>query len=251
MLRLAIILSLVGAAVTAQQRLSDAEVARAVQVGADGKHSDLISTCGATPSVLGDAPGDAAGGATTLGSFHSVTGFPGRLYDSGTYAVTVSTNVGRIAWLAADAKRLERTFTLADVGDDLRGPAIVVHVELDEPRPRPTGLAALSADHRDVDHRDLSGRDYDVAAVIHAVELRSRADPSKAQASISFATERVDWGRLLGRTVTGNRATATFDYAAVRSLPPGDLDVVVIALPGERRCKVGRGDREKLFRRSD
>ena len=229
MLRLAIILSVVGV-VASQQRLSDADVERAIQAGVHKKHNDLISTCGATPSVMGDVAADPAGGPDSLGTFRSITGFPGRVYYTGTYSVTVSTHVGRIAFLAANANRLSKTFTLADVGDDLRRSAIFVHVEPDRPRPR------------------LDDRDYDVAAVIDAVVLKSKSDPSKVLHPVSFTTESVEWGRLLGRTVTGNRATATFDYTAVRSLPPGDFDVVVITSPGERRCKVGRADREKLFR---
>jgi hypothetical protein len=245
MFRLAIILSVVGA-VASQQRLSDADVERAIQAGVNKKHNDLIATCGAAPPVSGDVAADSAGGRQTLGSFHSVTGFPGYLYSTGTYSVTVSTNRGRIAFLAAAASRLDKSFTLADVGDDLRGPAIFVHVEPDRPRQPGTSWvgSAAAGDREPV----LDGRDYHVAAVIDAVALKSKSDPSKLLQPVSFATERVEWGRLLGQAVTGNRATATFDYTAVRSLPPGDFDVVVITSPGERRCKVGRGDREKLFR---
>lgn len=132
MLRLAIIL-FVGA-VALQQRLSDSDVDRAIQAGVSQKHRDLISACAATPYVMGDVSKDPAGG-RTVGSY-PITGFAGHLYSTGTYAVTVSTNVGRIALLAATANRLQKTFTLADVGDDLRGPAIFVHVEPDKPRPR-------------------------------------------------------------------------------------------------------------------
>lgn len=228
MLRLAIVLSVVGA-VASQQRLSDADVERALQAGVNQKHRDLISTCGATPYVAENMEG-LGGGANSVGSMIGVTGPPGNLYSRGTYSVTVSTHVGRIALLAAAANRLQKTLTLADVGDDLRGPAVFVRVEPDKPRPR----------------QDY--RDYDVAAVIDALALESKSDPTKVLRSMSFTTEKVEWGRLAGQDVTGNRATATFDYTAVRSLPPGDFDVVVITSPGERRCRIGRGDRERVFR---
>ena len=234
MFRLAIILSVVGA-VASQQRLSDADVERALQAGVNKQYNDLISTCGATPYVAENLSeglrggGNSVGsGGNSLGNVNAVTGFPGHLYDTGTFSVTVSTHVGRIAFLAANATRLQKTFTLADVGNDLRGPAIFVHVEPDKPR--------------------MDDRDYHVAAVIDAVVLESKSDRSKVLRPVSLTSEQVEWGRLLGRTVTGNRAIATFAYNAVRSLPPADFDVVVITSPGERRCKVGRGDRERLFR---
>ena len=229
MLRLAIVLSVVGVAAS-QQRLSDADVERAIQAGVNQKHKDLMFTCGATPYVAEGMSVGLGCGANSVGNIIGVTGPPGNLYSRGTYSVTVSTHVGRIAFLAAATNRLQNTLTLADVGDDLRSPAIFVHVEPDKPRPR------------------LDYRDYDVAAVIDAVALESKSDPSKVVRPLSFTTEPVEWGRLAGKDVTGNRATATFDYTAVRSLPAGDFDVVVITSPGERRCKIGRGDREKVFR---
>jgi hypothetical protein len=33
----------------------------------------------------------------------------------------------------------------------------------------------------------------------------------------------------------------------VRELPAGDFDVVLVTQAGERRCKVGSGDRARLF----
>ena len=47
--------------------------------------------------------------------------------------------------------------------------------------------------------------------------------------------------------MSGNRAVAFFDYGTVKELPPGEFDIVVITTSGERRCKVGLKDRQKLF----
>ena len=60
-------------------------------------------------------------------------------------------------------------------------------------------------------------------------------------------SEVVTWSNLFGAKVESNRVIARFNGKEVRELPPGDFDVVVVAREGERRCKVGSKDRQRLF----
>ena len=50
----------------------------------------------------------------------------------------------------------------------------------------------------------------------------------------------------MGGEVQGNSAVAVFPLDAVKGLPVGDFDVVVITNAGERECKVGANDRKKF-----
>src|SRR6476659_2158589 len=70
------------------QNITDAEIAAAIRAGQAKKFGDLLSTCFATPSF-----GDLFKEAEPAGGVKA----------DGNYDVTVSTNAGRIAFLAADA----------------------------------------------------------------------------------------------------------------------------------------------------
>ena len=62
-----------------------------------------------------------------------------------------------------------------------------------------------------------------------------------------FQTERVTWPGIAGGKGQPNRALARFPIGTVRELPAGEFDIVLITEAGERRCKVGAKDRERLF----
>jgi hypothetical protein len=63
----------------------------------------------------------------------------------------------------------------------------------------------------------------------------------------NVTTEQVEWANLLGGKVISNKAYATFPLEAAKGLPPGEVDIVVVTEAGERRCKIGNKDRDRLF----
>jgi len=201
------VLVLASSTVPVAQRLTDADIAEAISRGKAGDLKPLISDCVATASV---------------GSFFSagLTG-DGR---TGSYDVVVSTHIGRIAVMAADAARRYEDFDISDVEDDMRDPGLFVSVD-------PTRPQSVS----------------NLPSLIDHVVLKSKAKSADVVQPITIAQFPVEFGNLFGATFDANRAVARFDYAAVTSMPDDDFDVVVITADGERRCKVGTKDQRRLF----
>jgi len=171
-----------------------------------------VSTCFATPSF-----GDLIKSPEPVGGVRM----------DGNFDVTVSTNVGRIAFLAADAKRLYKPFTAADVPDALRKPGVFV---IAEPKP-PTQVGSYMS----------------VASPVDKIVLKSKVNPDAVLQPAAFEAEPVEWSNIVGGKWKGTRGLATFGLREVRELPAGDFDVVIITQAGERRCKVGTKDRAKVF----
>jgi hypothetical protein len=196
---------------TVAQALTDAEVADSIKAGQAKKFDHLVSDCNATAGFGEGMAASMAGG----------------LQRDGSYSLTLSTNAGRIAYMAARAKRLYKPFSLETVTEDLRAPAVIVSVEPNEPT---RGTKSVS-----------------VPAVIEHVVLKSK---TKADISIQpshIEIEPVEFSNLLGAKIESSRAVAFFSFDAVKELPPGEFDMVVITPQGERRCKVGLKDRSRLF----
>lgn len=192
--------------------LSDADVDAAIKAGVRKKHSHLLSTCSARPGI----------GASIAGEF------AGDVHYTGGYDVVVSTNAGRIASLAAEAKRLYKRFTRADVGEELLSPAVFVIADPEQPSHLKSSLK--------------------VPAPIERIVLRSKVRDNMVAQPQAIAIEQVTWPHLRGGAISGTRALARFPMASVQEFPPGDFDVVLITTAGERRCKVGASDRARLFR---
>lgn len=207
----AIMLAMSATSATAQA-LSESDIAAAIKAGQDRKFSDLISDCTAGTGFGETFAASAAGG----------------LQRDGAFTVVVSQNAGRIAFLAANAKRLYKSFGVGDVPETLKnGPVVFVHVEPNDPTRNKSKIS--------------------VAAAIERVVLKSKANESAVLQPMSFEIEPVSWSNLLGAEVTANRAFATFAIDGIKEFPAGDFDVVVITQQGERRCKVGAKDRTRLF----
>jgi len=197
------------------QQLSDVQIADAIKAGESRNFKHLASDCLATAG-FGEKMGGRMKGALSL---------------TGSFDVTVSTNMGRIAYMAAQAKRLYKSFAIADVTESLKVPGVFVSVEPNAPMMQPGGGGARAA------------------APIERVVLQSKSKPDAVAQPTSVNLEPVpfmnkDGGKV---EVEANRAVAVFDYSAVRQLPAGDLDVVVITTSGERKCKIGAKDRERLI----
>lgn len=82
-------------------------------------------------------------------------------------------------------------------------------------------------------HPVEAGEATKVAAPIERVLLRS---PYKSEATALPARS----------AAAGTDLVATFELDAVRKLPSGDVNAVVITADGERSCRIKNGDRRKL-----
>ena len=154
------------------QTLSDADIQAAIKAGEARRFNNLISECTANAG-FGEA---------------FAAGLAGGVRRNGGFDVTVSTNAGRIASLAADAKRLYKQFGPEQLTDDLKVPAVFVSVEPQNPS---RGSGSIS-----------------VASVIESVVLKSKSNEAAVVQPVSFDTEPVEWSNLLGGKVEGNRAIA-------------------------------------------
>lgn len=181
------------------------DVEMAIKVGQSGKPSQLLSECRATssgPGILDFRTGPAP---------------------HGSYQVSLGTNLGRVAFLAAEAKKKYMPYTKADVPEDLRKPAVHVWIEPNEPIKFQKNVFWASP----------------IKHVVLKKNENAVVQPEKVE------TVPVEWTILVGK-FTGNKAAAIFPIDVVTALPPGDFDIVLITEAGERRCKVGQGDRKKL-----
>lgn len=209
----AVVCAILLAGRVAVAQLTDAQIIQAIQAGESGKFQSLLSTCLATPSF-----------GQILASGDSATGGIRR---DGNYNVVTSTSEGRIAALASTGKKMYKPLTPAQVGKDLRSADVFVAIE---PVPPSDSSSAVS-----------------VPAVIEHVVLKSKTRSELVVQPMKIDSEVVTWSNLFGAKIASNRVIARFNGKEVRELPPGDFDVVVVAREGERRCKVGSKDRQRLF----
>lgn len=212
-----LIVATAGLSAASQQQptaLTDDQVAAAIKAGQARKFGDHVSSCNAGPGF------GASLGASLVGG----------IQPNGTFSVTASANFGRIAFMAANAKRLYLPFDETSVSQEMRAtPTIYVHVEPNKP--------------------DRSGNTFNVPSPIERIVLKSKISESAVLQPISFETEPVEWGNLLGAKFVSNRAIATFSHPEFMELPVGDVDIVLVTEAGERRCKIGKGDQQKVFGR--
>ena len=196
------------------QRASESDIQAAISAGQNKKTKDLFFDCTAGAGFGQNFAAGMAGGIQYTGSF----------------TVYTANNLGRVAFIAFDAKRLYKPFSIDMISDDLKQPGIYVWIEPDKPT--------------------ASGNTYSVPAMIETVVLRSKQTPARFIRTASLETETVEWSNLLGGKVSSNRASARFDYGEFRELPMGDIDVVVVTPAGERKCGLSVNERVKLTQSS-
>lgn len=197
------------------QTLSPEEIEQAIAAGQSGKHRQLLITCQA---VIGFRE-----------MFKSErTGFD----FSGSYEVHLSPTSGRIALLAAEAKRLYKPFSIADVPADLKVTDAVMTAEPSAPELSSTTHGAIS-----------------VAAAIELLVIKAWPNGKLAVKPTAFTTEPVEWPNVAGQTLRANRARARFRPGEIAELPPGDLELAVVTPAGERTCIVPSRDRRRVFGR--
>ena len=150
---------------------------------------------------------------------------------SGRYRVHVTTTTGYLALAAQQAKRTYQPFEPSAA--DLE-PWLWVVVVPEDPY--------------------LSNGTLTITPPAEVVVLRSKTkadDPPVLQATTS-TTDQIVWQNLLGATFTGTVVTLQFDPDdAMSLLSVADVDVVIVTTAGERRCKIGKGDRRNLLRAMD
>jgi hypothetical protein len=194
------------AAAADAQPLTPQQVEAAIEAGQGGRERQLSSRCQATAGFLDRV---------LVGpDFHP---------DAEHFHISFSLTPGRIAALAAAARRLYKPFTPSDVPVPLR--TLAVFVEADP-------------------HQPAASSSYIVSAIEHVV---LKAQNGVVVQPDDFKTERVGWGVAQGTRLPPNRAFARFPVGSVRELPAGEFDVVLVTQGGERRCKVGASDRARLF----
>jgi len=133
-------------------------------------------------------------------------------------AITCTASAGLGKHVAATSTTgIERTGSY-DIRISAGDPATTVVVAV-EPRPATDAGAATK-----------------VAAPIDKVLLRS-----------PFKSEAIAQPASFTHGSSPNSAVATFDRAAVRALPVGDVNVIVNTGDGERLCRISRRDRERLI----
>lgn len=218
-------LCLLAASVGAQD-LDDAAVERAIKAGQDNKFGQWSAECKAGVSLS-----DKRKQWSTLSSVHF----------TGAFQVTLVTNSGRVALLAAEAKRQRMPFSVADVPEQFRRQALYVLVDPIKP-----------------------GRDWEngveVPSPIRGIALRSKSTPASVAEPTTFEVADVQWGdgptiMMKGKTGGGfeknlferSRATATIPMESARVLPAGDLEIVVVTTGSDRRCDVAAKACLRLF----
>jgi hypothetical protein len=214
------------AAFVGAQDLDHAAVERAIKAGQDNKFAQWSAECKAGVS---------------LSDKRKVWSRALGVNFTGAFRVTLLTNSGRIAVLAAEANRQRTPFTVADVPQQFRGQAIYVLVDPIKPG------------------RDWGGG-VEVPSPITGITLRSKSAPAAVAESTTFEAADVQWEDAPTMMMTGNgrggfdknlfkrsRATATIPMESARVLPPGDLEIVVLTTGTERRCAVAAKERARLL----
>jgi hypothetical protein len=151
--------------------------------------------------------------------------FRGDRYWEGVFDLSFSLTPGQIAELSGASRRLYKPFLLSDVPVALKRLAVFVSAEPHEPK---------AGDNRAV-------------PAIEQIVLRSQVKRDLIVQPDEFAAQPVDRPKYPGAQLQPNRAQARFPVGGVREFPPGEFDIVVVTEAGERRCKVGSGDRRRLF----
>ena len=211
-----VLMTTVALAVSANaQSLSPEEIDQAIVAGQSGKHRQLLITCQAVIGFREIFKGPRAG-----------------LDFTGSYELHLSATTGRIALLAAEAKRFYKPFSIAQVPEDLKVADAVMTAEPGAPELSPSTPGSIS-----------------VAATIELLVIKAWPSRQLVVRPTAFTTEPVEWPNVAGQTVRANRARARFRRGEILELPPGDLELAVVTAAGERSCVVPSRDRRRVFGR--
>jgi hypothetical protein len=186
------------------------DLAAAIQAGQAGKVDTLRASCSAGPAAGAAVPETVE-----------------RVRRDGVYAVSLFGSRGRVAVLAAEAKRRGQPYTVEDIPNELKTANVYVFVNPIRP--------------------SLVGDVVSAPSPIDKLAIRSKAEPNAQVVPEGVDWEGVEWRNPLGGFIEANRATASFPWSAVQALPAGDLEVVIFAEAGERGCTIGQADRRRVL----
>jgi hypothetical protein len=228
-----VVLVVVGGFLLAQD-LDEAAVARALRAGVADKFDSWVGECRAE---------------ATKAERRAATG---PIKPTGSYDVTVASNLGAVAFVARQAEDAGRTLSVSEVPTWALRPAVHVFIE---PRDPPRDWGAPSSGRIPIVEVPSSIKEI-VFAAKNTDKSSSPRPEAFETADVSFTETK--WlasylpktvgpdGSLMPMTFKDSRARAMFSREAVRGLPTGDLDVVVVTADGERRCTIRARDRAKF-----
>lgn len=200
-----------GTAAASAQPLTPETIRTALAAGTS-RHLDIFTAaCIASPGFGENMSAALTGGAQLTGAFD----------------IRIAGPAGRIALRAAEARRLYRPIpTLDDLAPADLEPGLSVEAEPRAPTRTASGM--------------------EIAAPIQQVVLAPKRKPATPLQPTALDLEPVSWANLLGGTATSTRAIARFSAADSDTLPPGDLQVILVTAAGERRCTIRATDRRRL-----
>jgi len=228
-----VMLFVVGRSLCAQD-LDDAGIARALKAGVDDKFDSWVGECRAE---------------ATRADRRAATG---PIRPTGSYDVTVASNLGAVAFIARQAKEAGRTLSVSEVPSWARRSAVHVFIE---PRQPPRDWGAPSSSRIPIVEVPSSIKEIVFAA--KGTAGSSSPKPEAFETADASFTETKWLASYLPRTLgpdgrwtpmvfKDSRARAMFSLEEVRALPTGELGVVVVTADGERRCTVRARDRAKF-----
>jgi len=157
---------------------------------------------------------------------------------NGGFTVVIQGPIGRIASAAAEAKKMYKSFTAADVDEAMAADIITVAAMPSKPVFGPTHLAFVKTDDGDPA--------WHHAPLAKHVVIKTRpkkGEPVVLQPIDDATPVPASWSNAMGGTFTGQGVLARFDVTAFRALPAGDIDIAIISdIEAERSCKIGGKD---------
>lgn len=195
------------------QGLDDAAVLAAIAAGEAGEVDRLVSYCKAGEPFFQGLGQAVSGNWEKTSPFHVIT----------------ATNAGRIAYMAEERKRRYKPLTLDAIPASLRSL---------------TKLYVLVAPEA----LEFSLQWHGLVLPIQHVVLKSRRVPGAIVQAERVEGRMLEWDTLMDADTSGSLTLATFDINAVKALPEGEINVVLVTSRGERQCKIGTKDRVELLK---
>lgn len=142
---------------------------------------------------------------------------------SSSFTIVIDGPLIRVQRAAADAAKEYRSFTRADVSEDLLASVVNITAVPDKPV------------------YNSIGKSWVVTPAATHLVIQAKSGP--ALQPTKTETFPMDWGNAFGATFHGQGIIGTFDLADV---PQTDFDVVVVTDGRETRVTVKKKDREKI-----
>ena len=159
--------------------------------------------------------------------------------------------VGRIMQAAHAAKRANRVFTATDVTMQMAAPVVTVFARRDPTLRRPHDEYVTPGSTPDLSFRTdiaLRSRAHGKKAILLEPTGGVFYDPLDASGT-RVVLERFGGSQRDPKRIPfpGSNVATTFDLAAFKALPRGDIDVVLFAIDaGEHKCTISDKERQAI-----